>query len=88
MLTTGEMFPTNRPVGGDVDATEMVGVEHLGQYVYEMTQAKIEALKRGEERLNEEAAAGDAVDMEDEGVGLAEEEATAIPDEEDMDEIY
>jgi intron-binding protein aquarius len=26
----------------------MEGVEHLGQYVYEMTKAKVEALKRGE----------------------------------------
>lgn len=44
-LVTDEMFPTQRPVNDDVACTEMEGVEHLGQYVYEMTQAKVEALK-------------------------------------------
>lgn len=29
----------------------MEGVEHLGQYVFEMTQAKVEMLKRGEHVL-------------------------------------
>ncbi|KKY17486.1 putative dead helicase superfamily protein [Phaeomoniella chlamydospora] len=44
-LATGEMFPAQRLVGADVEnAAEMHGVEHLGQYVYEMTQAKIKAL--------------------------------------------
>jgi intron-binding protein aquarius len=46
-LTTGEMFPTSRLLGEDVQTSEIVGVEHLGQYVYEMTQAKISALKTG-----------------------------------------
>ncbi|KAH0542174.1 hypothetical protein FGG08_003395 [Glutinoglossum americanum] len=44
-LTTGEMFPTSRLLEEDVKASEIVGVEHLGQYVFEMTQAKISALK-------------------------------------------
>ncbi|CAO2647974.1 Nn.00g088960.m01.CDS01 [Neocucurbitaria sp. VM-36] len=60
-LITGEMFgETQRPVpstsvsGANVTAVEvkveegetvMEGVEHLGQYVYEMTMAKIEDLK-------------------------------------------
>jgi intron-binding protein aquarius len=35
-------------VSDEVDATEMTGVEHLGQYVFEMSQAKVEAVKRGE----------------------------------------
>ena len=44
-LTTGEMFPANRLLEADPDAaTEMHGLEHLGQYVYEMTQAKIKAM--------------------------------------------
>jgi intron-binding protein aquarius len=30
----------------------MEGVEHLGQYVYEMTKAKIEALKNGTEKAD------------------------------------
>ncbi|KAL9044416.1 MAG: hypothetical protein Q9214_002445 [Letrouitia sp. 1 TL-2023] len=45
MVTTGEMFPTQRLLDDEVKSTEMVGVEHLGEYVYEMTKAKVEALK-------------------------------------------
>ncbi|KAK5280814.1 hypothetical protein LTR40_005813 [Exophiala xenobiotica] len=44
VLTTGEMFPTERLLEDDVPGTEMDGVEHLGQYVYEMTQAKVKAM--------------------------------------------
>ncbi|KAI9786178.1 MAG: hypothetical protein M1839_007588 [Geoglossum umbratile] len=46
-LTTGEMFPSSRLLGEGIQTSEIVGVEHLGQYVYEMTQAKISALKTG-----------------------------------------
>ena len=51
-LVTGEMFPTQRsikekktkkPLDGEV---VMEGVEHLGQYVFEMTNAKVEQMKR------------------------------------------
>ena len=43
-LVTGEMYKgTTRLVGDRVEATEMAGVEHLGQYVYEMTKAKTDA---------------------------------------------
>ena len=41
MIVPGEMMPTSRGIEDDVEATEMTGVEHLGQYVYEMTQAKM-----------------------------------------------
>ena len=44
MLVTGELFPTSRALTDEVAATEMTGVEHLGQYVYEMTQAKLKQL--------------------------------------------
>lgn len=44
LLVPGEMVPTQRGVLDEVDATEMVGVEHLGLYVHEMTQAKIQQL--------------------------------------------
>lgn len=47
MLTTGEMWPTQRGLQDTVDGVEMAGVEHLGQYVYEMTQAKVKMLKEG-----------------------------------------
>ena len=51
MLTPGEMFPTSRLLDDKVDETEMVGVEHLGQYVFEMTQAKVNMLKNGQTNL-------------------------------------
>lgn len=44
MLTVGELHPTSRLLEDDVESTEMEGVEHLGQYVYEMTQAKVASL--------------------------------------------
>ena len=40
ILVPGEVFPTSRELDEEAKATEMTGVEHLGQYVYEMTQAK------------------------------------------------
>ena len=43
-IVPGELFPTDRNVETDVESTEMTGVEHLGQYVYEMTQAKVKRL--------------------------------------------
>ncbi|KAI9889602.1 MAG: hypothetical protein M1814_005109 [Vezdaea aestivalis] len=47
-LVTGEMFPTARAVKDSIPETvQMEGVEHLGAYVFEMTQAKVEALKKG-----------------------------------------
>jgi intron-binding protein aquarius len=51
-LVPGEMFAASpesseRGVEDEVEATEMQGVEHLGQYVFEMTKAKVEDLKRG-----------------------------------------
>ncbi|KAF2084989.1 P-loop containing nucleoside triphosphate hydrolase protein [Saccharata proteae CBS 121410] len=49
-LVTGEMYGgVKRRVDEEqgVQSTEMEGVEHLGQYVFEMTKAKVEALKRG-----------------------------------------
>ena len=42
---TGETFPTQRLLDDEAEGTEMEGVEHLGQYVYEMTQAKVASLK-------------------------------------------
>ncbi|KAF3938345.1 hypothetical protein ABW19_dt0200195 [Dactylella cylindrospora] len=45
-LTTGEMWPTDRLVASSANVTVMDGLEHLGQYVYEMTQAKVKSLKQ------------------------------------------
>jgi intron-binding protein aquarius len=83
-LVVGEMFPTQRPLEEvKVESTEMAGVEHLGQYVFEMTQAKVKQLKAGELKLlvvEEEMM----VDDEDDGVDIMEE---VEPDElEDIEE--
>lgn len=43
-VVTGEMFPTRREVDADVGCTQIHSIEHMGQYVYEMTQTKIKAL--------------------------------------------
>ena len=50
-LITGEMFPTQRGIKEKKGKKElegetvMEGVEHLGQYVFEMTGAKVEQMK-------------------------------------------
>ncbi|EME41849.1 hypothetical protein DOTSEDRAFT_82025 [Dothistroma septosporum NZE10] len=48
-LVTNEMFPASRELNDKAPegVAEMSGVEHLGQYVFEMTQAKVKALKAG-----------------------------------------
>jgi intron-binding protein aquarius len=51
-LVTGEMYPSNRSINVEVPSTDIVGVEHLGQYVFEMTQAKIKQLTK----IKEEAS--------------------------------
>lgn len=53
MLAPGEMFPTSRLLDDEVQGTPMEGVEHLGQYVYEITQAKLKAM--GEDVMAEDA---------------------------------
>ncbi|KAI1613547.1 P-loop containing nucleoside triphosphate hydrolase protein [Exophiala viscosa] len=75
MITTGEMFPAQRSVDDDVPATEMEGVEHLGQYVYEMTQAKVKAM--GGQVVVEKAA------RDEDAYGGGEDEDGVEVDEED-----
>ena len=89
MLTTGEIFPATRLLTDEVEGTEMEGVEHLGQYVFEMTQTKVEMLKSGEGALPpQEAGAsilkdeGTEMDAEGGEVKLQEE-----PGESDLDDI-
>ena len=43
-LVVGEIHPSSRSISNEVESTEMEGLEHLGQYVYEMTQAKVAAM--------------------------------------------
>ena len=65
-VVTGEIFPAERAVGDKVDATEITGLEHLGQYVYEMTQAKVKSLGGNVAVLDE----GNGEDGLEEGDGL------------------
>ncbi|KAL9092612.1 MAG: hypothetical protein Q9165_004416 [Trypethelium subeluteriae] len=81
-LVTGELHPTTRVLDEDVgDGVDMTGVEHLGQYVFEMTQAKVEAIKKGEGLLppDEKVVVGD--DDEDDEAGLIDEELEADLDD-------
>jgi intron-binding protein aquarius len=45
-LVTGELFPSKRVLKEEDDVvpgeTQMENVEHLGQYVYEMTNSKVQ----------------------------------------------
>lgn len=91
-LVANEMFPTSRAVFAEVakDAsTVMEGVEHLGQYVYEMTQAKVKALKAGGGMLPPPATnegAGRAYEEDDEEEEEENEEDMMDAAEEDLEE--
>ena len=85
-LVTGEMFPTKRVLDDEVDGTVMTGVEHLGQYVFEMTKAKVQQLKEGggqvqlptlEEAYDVEEEDDDVV-IEDEEGGTEEEDTPVV----------
>lgn len=96
-LVVGEMFPAVRGVEGGAGVvvegeTEMEGVEHLGKYVFEMTQAKVAALREGGQVLpplveeGRVVADGDEEEQEDEGqVVPVEEEAEEEVDDDDGD---
>ncbi|WPH02176.1 Hypothetical protein R9X50_00503100 [Acrodontium crateriforme] len=82
-LVTGEVFPTERLVDADKPegAVEMEGVEHLGKYVFQMTQAKIAALKAGSETLPPPAQADRSRDEEDEEEDAEDAEPLAANEE-------
>lgn len=65
MLATGEMFPTTRSLDDEFQGTAMEGVEHLGQYVFEMTQAKLKALG-DQDVVVEDAVPGSVDELMDE----------------------
>lgn len=84
ILTTGEVSPTSRLLTDEVEGTEMEGVEHLGQYVFEMTQVKLEMLKRGDHILPpQQAGVGAVEDEKMDGEDGVEEEPKAS----ELDEI-
>jgi intron-binding protein aquarius len=79
ILVTGELWPTQRQVIQESGAVEgevpMEGVEHLGQYVFEMTNTKIKQLEAEqgglpetimEEPEDEEGVYGNNEDEEEE----------------------
>jgi intron-binding protein aquarius len=67
MLVTGELCPSERLVASESEAVEgevaMESVEHIGQYVFEMTKTKMQQLQEeetsaGYEIIGEEADEG------------------------------
>ena len=68
-VVTGEMYPTTRGIEQEVPATQIVGLEHLGQYVFEMTQAKVKSLG-GEVMVVNDGAMEEIEDTEEGGVKL------------------
>lgn len=83
-LVVGEMFPTQRSLEAEVESTEMVNVEHLGQYVFEMTGAKVKQLKAGESRLPVLKEEMMVDDEDDDGDVMEEGEPDEIEGEEEI----
>lgn len=79
MLAPGEMFPSLRDASAAVDGTPMEGVEHLGQYVFEMTQAKVKAIGDGDIMIEDAAPA--------EEYGLLDEDEDELMGADDDEEI-
>lgn len=76
MLAPGEMFPTTRALDAEIEGTPMESVEHLGQYVFEMTQAKVKAMGDGAMVVDDAAPAGEEglLDEDEEMIGEDEED--------------
>jgi len=85
-LVKGEIFPSARGVNDEVDeqmVAVMEGVEHLGQYVYDITQAKYQAVKKGNGVLPPLAETGvGRVEEDGEGEDEADDESDGMdPDD-------
>ena len=78
MLAPGEMFPSARDANAAVGGTPMESVEHLGQYVFEMTQAKVKAMGDGDIVIE------DAAPVEEDGL-LEEDEDELMGADDDED---
>ncbi|KIW08100.1 uncharacterized protein PV09_01038 [Verruconis gallopava] len=81
-VVTGEMAPTARLLNDNVDSTEIVNTEHLMQYVWEMTKAKVQAIKEGGTALPE-ISDEMRVDDEDDGENVIDEDVPEEPEEEE-----
>lgn len=87
-LVTGELWPSQRILKDEEESdvpgqTEMVSVEHLGQYVFDMTNAKVAQL-RAERGLPEAAGPLLAIEAGDEVVGNVAAEEGYLDEELDM----
>ena len=85
-LVTGEMFPAERGAEDEVSSSEMDGVEHLGQYVYEMTQAKAKAMREEGSQLPQRYEKGYIEEDEDEDVAVPLEAAEGGGDDDEGDD--
>ena len=65
--------------------TPMENLEHLGQYVFEMTNAKVQQL-RAERGLEETELVAPSLEADEEGLGIIEEDYEGI--EEEMNEGF
>jgi intron-binding protein aquarius len=85
MLVTGELWPSKRVLkeeeGKNVPGeSQMENLEHLGQYVYEMTNAKVQQL-RAERGLPETDLIAPPLEGDEEGSGIIEEDYEGIEEE-------
>ncbi|PLN81218.1 DEAD helicase superfamily protein [Aspergillus taichungensis] len=79
MLAPGEMFPASRSLDDDdVQGTPMEGVEHLGQYVFEMTQAKLKAMGDQDVIIEDAMVDGDGNGDSDGGERLGDEDEVMV----------
>lgn len=87
MLVTGELWPTQREITGEISAIEgevpMEGVEHLGQYVFEMTNTKIKQLQ--EEQGLPETIMEEGFEDGEGGYGNGDEEEDEEEEENDVE---
>lgn len=83
MLVTGELFPTERQSTDEDGAVEgevvMEGVEHIGQYVFEMTNTRIQQLQ-AEQGVLMDSTIDEVEEDGQEGYYDEEDEKTLDPD--------
>ncbi|KAK1092380.1 hypothetical protein LTR48_004452 [Friedmanniomyces endolithicus] len=86
-VVTGEMWPASRGVGDQVEGVEMEGVEHLGQYVHEMAEAKMKALREGGRVLPPVDVVRGANEMEEDGEGEEEDAEGGVAEDEEVPDV-
>ncbi|KAK0911983.1 hypothetical protein LTR02_003089 [Friedmanniomyces endolithicus] len=86
-VVTGEMWPAVRGVGNQVEGVEMEGVEHLGQYVHEMAEAKMKALRDGGGVLPPIDVARGANGMEEDEEGEEEDAEGGVAEDEEVPDV-